>query len=167
MVPLKGMNIAIIGGGTFCRLLLRIMDSEELRDQMPAILGISDKNMQAKGIQYAVQKGIFTTSDYRDLLHLKDLQGILVLTRDKQFAEALRKEIPAGIRLIDYFEAVLLWNSLNVEQAKIKTWKGLLAPNGNSEKTVELFHQFSNRLEEILKQETRYSFKITDIVSGV
>ncbi|MFC1867033.1 PAS domain S-box protein [Thermodesulfobacteriota bacterium] len=160
MISLKGSNIAIIGGGNFCMVFLQIIASEHLIDQRPTVLGVADKNDDAEGIDYARQEGIFTTNDYRELFRLKDLDIILELTRDNLFAETLKKEIPPEIRLIDHFEAVFLWNSLQIEEAKIKIRKELPKHNGNIEKTTVLFDQFSNILGETIKKRTDYSLKI-------
>ena len=160
MISLKGSNIAIIGGGNFCRVFLQIMACEDLIDQMPNILGVADKNKQAEGIEYARQKGIFTTDDYREFFHFKDLHVILELTRDTLLAEGLKKEIPPGIKLIDHFEAAFLWISLQIEEAKIKTHRELQKHVNHPEKTRELFDQFSCHLEDIIKKRTEYSLRI-------
>ena len=160
MISLKGSNIAIIGGGNFCRVFLQIMACEDLIDQMPNILGVADKNKQAEGIEYARQKGIFTTDDYREFFHFKELHVILELTRDTLLAEGLKKEIPPGIKLIDHFEAAFLWISLQIEEAKIKTHRELQKHVNHPEKTRELFDQFSCHLEDIIKKRTEYSLRI-------
>ena len=75
-------NIAIIGGGEFCRQLLQLLFSDHFKDQRPSILGVADKNVQAEGLLYAEEMGIFTTSDYRDLYQLENLQILMGVTTD-------------------------------------------------------------------------------------
>ena len=60
-------NIAIVGGGNFCKQLLQLLFSEQFKDQHPSIIGVADKNDRAEGLLYAQKMGIFTTADYRDL----------------------------------------------------------------------------------------------------
>ncbi|MGD8258807.1 MAG: PAS domain-containing sensor histidine kinase, partial [Desulfobacterales bacterium] len=67
-------NIAIIGGGRFCKNILELFHSEHFKDSHPTILGVADVNNQAEGIVFARELGIATTNDYRDLFQLEDLQ---------------------------------------------------------------------------------------------
>ena len=114
MTSLKGLNIAIIGGGNFCKVFLQTINKETFTDQSPVILGVADKNMHAEGIEYARQKKIFTTNDYKEFFQLKDLNVILELTRDNLFSVRLKNEMPSGIRLIDHFESVFRRNWLQI-----------------------------------------------------
>ena len=68
-------NIAIVGGGRFCKNLLELFYSEPFEDQCPSILGVADKNDQAEGLLYASRNEIFITTDYRELLKLADLKA--------------------------------------------------------------------------------------------
>ena len=75
-------NIAIVGGGEFCKQLLQLLFSDYFKEQRPSILGVADKNVHAEGLLYAAEMGIFTTNDYRDLYNLEDLQVLMELTAD-------------------------------------------------------------------------------------
>jgi PAS domain S-box-containing protein len=160
MISVKGKNIAIVGGGRFCKNFLQIITSSDLQDQMPVVLGVADNNRDLEGIRYAEEKGIFTTKNYRDIFKLKGLEIILELTRNSLFSEALKKEIPRGVAFIDHFEAAFIWNSFRIEQEKVKTLKELSKHKGNHEKALELFHQYSDHLLEIIHKRTEYSLKI-------
>ena len=46
-------NIAIVGGGNFCKKLLQLLFSEPFDDSRPILLGVADINQQAKGWLYA------------------------------------------------------------------------------------------------------------------
>ena len=52
-------NIAIIGGGEFCKQLLQLLYSDHFKEQHPTILGVADKNLQAEGLLYAEEIGIY------------------------------------------------------------------------------------------------------------
>jgi len=45
---LLNSNIAIIGGGRFCKNLLELLFSEHFERQRPLILGVADKDDQAE-----------------------------------------------------------------------------------------------------------------------
>ena len=77
-------NIAIVGGGNFCKRLLQLLFSAHFDDCRPSILGVADINRQAEGWIYAKEKGIPTTEDYRELYALKDLQILMELIIPKQ-----------------------------------------------------------------------------------
>lgn len=160
MTFLKGLHIAIIGGGSFCRVFLQTINSEYFMDRSPVILGVADINVHAEGIVYAREKKIFTTTDYKKLFGLKNLDVVLELTRDNLFAARLKNEIPSGIRLIDHFEAVFLWNSLQIEKERIKISGQLETAAGNKEKTRELFDLFYRNISEMIEKRTDYSLEI-------
>ncbi|MBW2634394.1 MAG: hypothetical protein JRE14_09805 [Deltaproteobacteria bacterium] len=51
---LNNINIAIVGGGRFCKALLEaILDGFD-QDQSPVILGVADPNAYAVGRLYAI-----------------------------------------------------------------------------------------------------------------
>ena len=73
-------NIAIIGGGKFCKLLLQFLFDKNFLENSPTILGVADADDQAEGLRYAAQMGIFTTADYRDLFQMGNLQLLVEIT---------------------------------------------------------------------------------------
>lgn len=66
-------RIAIIGMGKGGAKLAMIFSE----DQNIQIIGVSNRNQEAPGIQWAKQQGIFTTPDYRELLSLPDLNIVI------------------------------------------------------------------------------------------
>ena len=46
-------NIAIIGGGRFCRLFLQYLFENKVMDRSPTILGVADIDRRAEGLLYA------------------------------------------------------------------------------------------------------------------
>ena len=63
ITSLIGSKLVIIGGGKFCRVFLRTIEMDNFIDQTPLILGVADKKFHAEGIEYAREKGIYTTDD--------------------------------------------------------------------------------------------------------
>jgi PAS domain S-box-containing protein len=102
---ISSSNIAIVGGGRKCKVLLELLLSQDTAHKTPAIKGVADKNIQAVGIRYAEAHGIFTTTDYRELFSLKDLDLVLELTNDDSLREILQSAKPPWVRLVDHHEA--------------------------------------------------------------
>ncbi|MBW2412747.1 MAG: PAS domain-containing sensor histidine kinase, partial [Deltaproteobacteria bacterium] len=59
-------NIAIVGGGKFCKLFLDSLYSDLFKDQDLKVIGVADVNGRAEGLQYAKRLGIFTTPDFTE-----------------------------------------------------------------------------------------------------
>ncbi len=145
-------NIAIVGGGRFCKNLLELLYSEHFEDQRPSILGVADKDDQAEGLLYASRKGIFTTSDYRELFELDNLQMIMELTADDKLGVIINMTKPCEVRLIDHVESRTIWTSLQVEAEKRKALKELARHKDNTRDINVLFEQFADRLGDVITQ---------------
>ncbi len=145
-------NIAIIGGGEFCRQLLQLLFSEYFEDQRPLILGVADKNVQAEGFLYAAKMGIFTTSDYRDLYQLENLQILMEITTDVKLGALINATKPEGVKFIDHVESRTIWTSLQVEKEKRKALKELRQNSYSGTNIDSLFEQFADRLAEVITE---------------
>ena len=145
-------NIAIVGGGNFCKNLLQLLFSEPFKDCHPTILGVADVDSEAEGLVLAKQMGILTTADYRQLYDLKDLQILMELTADVEFGNIINKEKPAGVELIDHVMARTVWSALQLEAEKKIALKELRI-NGFKETDVnQLFERFADRLAGVIKE---------------
>ena len=153
-------NVAIVGGGRFCKNLLELLYSESFEDQRPAILGVADKNDQAKGLLYAASMGIFTTSDYRELFKLDNLQIVMELTADDKLSVELNMTKPDKVRLIDHVESRTVWTSLQVEVEKRKALKVLSRHKDATHDINVLFGQFADRLGDVITQRSNRYFEI-------
>ena len=145
-------NIAIVGGGKFCKNLLELLYSEHFEDQRPLILGVADKDDQAEGLLYAGRKGIFTTSDYRELFELDNLQMIMELTADDKLGAIINKIKPDKVKLIDHVESRTIWTSLQVVAQKRKALKELGRHKDSTHEINVLFEQFADRLGDVITQ---------------
>ena len=115
---LNNINIAIVGGGRFCKALLEAVSEGKDTTLAPEILGVADVNPYAVGRLYAKKNGIFTTDDYKDLYALEDLHLIIELTKDLSVGEDIKRTKPAGIQFIDFFEARSLLDRLHIRNKK-------------------------------------------------
>ena len=145
-------NIAIVGGGNFCKKLLQLLFSEPFEDCHPTILGIADVDNQAEGRVLAKQMGIFTTADYRELYALKDLQVLMELTADVEFGGIINKEKPTGVELIDHVMARTVWSALQVEAEKRSALKELRRNNFKAAQIDRFFEKFAGRLADVIRE---------------
>jgi PAS domain S-box-containing protein len=145
-------NIAIVGGGEFCRQLLQLLYSDHFKEQRPSILGVADKNVEAEGLLYAAEIGIFTTGDYRDLYQLENLQILMGVTTDVKLGAIITATKPEGIKFIDHVESRTIWTSLQVEKEKRKALKELRQDKYSAENIDSLFEQFADRLADVITE---------------
>lgn len=149
-----GSNIAIVGGGKFCKLFLESLYSDLFKEQRPAVIGVADVNGLAEGLLYAKELGIFTTPDYNDLYQLENLQILIELTSDISIGDVIRKEKPDGVRLIDHVEARSLWGELQLEAEKRRTLNELQLKNYTVSAVESLIERFTDRLGAVIKKRT-------------
>ncbi len=145
-------NIAIVGGGEFCKQLLQLLFSDYFKEQRPSILGVADKNVHAEGLRYAAEMGIFTTNDYRDLFQLENLQMLMELTADVRLGVIINITKPSEVKFIDHVEARTIWTSLRVEVEKRKAFKVLRQNKYGAANIDNLFEQFADRLGEVVTE---------------
>jgi len=153
---IRESNIAIVGGGNVCKEILQIIFSEDFSDQRPKIIGVADIDDQAEGLRYARDMGIFTTSDYQQFYAYKNLDLIIELTKDDRLRETIKKTKPAKVRFIDHYEAMAVWDFLQIEEESIKIRKELQKNGGDREKIQKLFEQFSDHLTGIVSDRTAH-----------
>jgi PAS domain S-box-containing protein len=145
-------KIAIVGGGRFCKTFLETLFSEHFLEERPEIMGVTDVNLEAEGVVYARQLGIFTTDDYRNLYQIDGLQVIIELTRDINLASQIKKTKPAHIKVIEHVEARGLWTLIQIEAEKRRTLKELRQQPVAAEAIEPLFGQFGDNLAAVIKQ---------------
>jgi PAS domain S-box-containing protein len=160
-------NIAIIGGGRFCKVFLKYLFDKTFLDRSPNVLGVADINNQAEGLCYAREMGIFTTQDYRDLYRLPDLQILVELTDDATLWEIVNKTKPAGIKLIDHTEARGLWSSLQIEREKRNALREIKDITGITPEIEAMFEAFADRLLHVVKRRNiRYLEIEKELIEG-
>ncbi|NVM24766.1 MAG: PAS domain S-box protein [Desulfobacterales bacterium] len=153
---LENSNIAIVGGGRVCKAILEIILGENFVGQRLNIAGVADINDEAEGLVYARDKGIFTTLDYRDLYKNKKLNLIIELTGDNRVLEELKATKPAEVRLIDHFEAMSVWDFLQIEEERVRIKRDLGKHLRKPEKIESEFELFSQQLAKIVEERTRH-----------
>ncbi len=145
-------NIAMVGGGNFCKQLLQLLFSEQFKDQHLSIIGVADKNDRAEGLLYAQKMGIFTTADYRDLYELENLQILMELTGNVKLGVTLNMTKPLGVKFFDHVDSRTIWTSLRVETEKRKALKLLRQKKDSTADIHAFFEQFADRLGNVIIQ---------------
>ena len=98
----EGPNIAIIGGGTRCQDLLEMLAHDRFKHLKAKIVAVADIDPEAPGFLLAQEQGIYTTTDYRDLPHLDNLDLIIELTGKEGLLKDLIKNKPPQAQVLDY-----------------------------------------------------------------
>jgi PAS domain S-box-containing protein len=146
---LEDFKIAVIGGGSRCKLLLQAIFSEAAAENRPKILGVADRNLRAAGLLYAQEKGIFTTGDYRELFSIPELDLILELTPDDSLKEVIKEAKPPGVLVVDHYEARAILDVLQIRAKKNEVLQSLRSSRGDGPRIEALFEEFYSFVAEI------------------
>lgn len=80
------------------------------------VLGVADIDPNAEGIKSAREKGIYTTSDFKDLYELKGLDVIIELTGDPKVYSEIDQTKPKDVQVIGHVAARLFWDVVSDER---------------------------------------------------
>jgi len=152
---LRNSNIAVVGGGRVCKAILKIVLGKH-SPQKVNILGVADVNERAEGLVYARGKGIFTTLDYKDLYTIEGLDLIIEVTGDNKVLEEIKATKPAQAILIDHFEAMSVWDFLQIGEERERIKEELRKHRREPEEIEKQFDLFSRGLAKIVEERTRH-----------
>ena len=110
------LKLAIVGGGRACKFFLKLVSLGNLPYLQIDIIGVCDINPEAEGFCMAQQLGIYTTTDFKDLFKLKDLDGIIELTNNRDVLVELIQLRPARVGIVEHNIGRLLRNLFTVDQ---------------------------------------------------
>ena len=122
---LSCLNIALVGGGSGGRALIKFLETHRLRNLHLCIVGVADLSEDAPGVAYARKKGIYTTTDYRDFFSLADLHLLIEITGREDVLDELMRSKPKEVKVIDHLSARLFWDLIEVQEEKISCEKKL------------------------------------------
>jgi signal transduction histidine kinase len=151
-LPLKTLNIAIVGGGPGCLAILKLFEGTTLRQFKTRIVGVCDVRPDAVGLAYAREKAYLATADFRDLFKLHGLDMIIELTGSNKIRDAVLAGKPSHVQLMDHVSARLFWDVLQIEEEKLRIERRLahserLASVG--EMSAYIAHEIRNPLVAI------------------
>ena len=103
------MNIAVVGGGVRCRILLELIEKHIFAELNPSIVAVADIKNDAPGLDKAKKTGLFITNDYNEFFDMDDIDLIIELTGDNEvFFDILSKK-KKNVRAINHNTARLFW----------------------------------------------------------
>jgi PAS domain S-box-containing protein len=103
------MNIAVVGGGVRCHMLLEMIEKPVFAELSPKIIAVADMKADAPGLVRAKKRGLFITNDYNEFFDRDDIDLIIELTGDNEvFFDILSKK-KKSVRAINHYTARLLW----------------------------------------------------------
>ena len=150
------MNIAVVGGGTRCRLLLEMMEKNVFHELGPVMVAVADIRDDAPGLVKARERGLFVTNDYNEFFNRDDIDLIIELTGDSETFNDILLKKKKTVRAINYRTAQLFWDVSRYSGLQEKTKAEL-------EKTKTMYHVVINDLiqEDVMVIDLNY--RILDI----
>lgn len=116
-------RVAIIGGGKGGFSLIEIFH----KDPLVRILGIADVDGNAPALKLARSLRIRTTTDYRKLTRLKNLEALIDVTGNVKAERELRRLCPPGVAFIGGGTAKFMWQLIEAQiKSKGETERHLL-----------------------------------------
>ncbi len=132
------MNIAVVGGGLRCRILLELIEKHVFAELKSNIVAVADIKNDAPGLLKAKEKGLFITNDYNEFFDMHDIDLIIELTGDNEvFFDILSKK-KKSVRAINHHTARLFWE-VGVSSIRDQT-------NEELEKTKTMYRLVINEL---------------------
>ena len=117
------INIAVIGGGSYCKELLEktTMDYRE-KDVNARMSAVADPDPNSPGIVTAGKLGLIAVSDYHDLYKPEyDIHLFILLTPEEHVLEDILETKPPHIRVQSYHVFNIFWKAISVEERKLRS----------------------------------------------
>jgi signal transduction histidine kinase len=149
------MNIAVVGGGARCRILLELMEKHAFKELNPIIIAVADIKNNAPGFLKAKEMGLYTTNDYNDLFDLDNIELIIELTGDIEIFFDILSKKKKSTRAINHHTARLFWE-VGVSSIKEQT-------NEELEKTKTMYKLVLNDLIQDDVMVIDLNYRILDI----
>lgn len=146
-------RIAIIGAGRGGTALLEIFG----HDPLVKILKIADENPKAPGIKLARELGIPTTTDFKKLLTIKNLDTLIDVTGSPEVEQELKKRSPHSAAIIGGLEAKFMWQLI---EAKIKSKEELEKHLNEYQDLVRLY--LRDARHAVMEERTRIALDLHD-----
>ena len=137
------LNVAIVGGGRGCKAIMDMIFAEKLKELRMNLVGVADTKADAVGCRYAKKKGIYTTTDYRDLYKLDNLNMIIELTGSDKVADNISKTRPGHVRFMDNVTARLFWDIFQLEEERLSEREQTEKELRDTIKRTEIAHEQS------------------------
>ena len=150
------MNIAVVGGGTRCRVLMDSIEKHTFREISPKVVAVADPKDDAPGLVKAREKGLFVTNDYNDFFDRDDVDLIIELTGKQDVYEDILLKKKETVRAVNHKTATLFWEFTLASRIEQKATRKL-------QETRAIYNVLINELiqEDVIVMATNY--RILDI----
>jgi two-component system, NtrC family, sensor kinase len=107
------INIALIGGGSYCEEVLKMTTLAFLQDQVNSrIVAVADDEENAPGVRLARRLGLKIVPDYRELYdHACDIHLFILLNPDPHLLHRILETKPDRLRVLAYQAFDLFWKA--------------------------------------------------------
>ncbi len=122
------INIALVGGGSFCKEIIAKTALDYPKKVVNAsIVAVADPDFKSPGVMLAREKGLHTVRDYHELYQPEyDIHLIIILTPDKTIFEDILKNKPHNIRILSYHVFELFWKAISLERERTQEIETIL-----------------------------------------
>jgi len=150
------MKIAVVGGGSRCVRLIEVISQHHFQELKPQIVAVVDINPRAPGYLMAQTKGIFTTTNHKDLYARRDLDLIIELTDDSDIFQDILHHKDESVRVISSRTVQLFWeiSYLSLSHKKV------------TQELQETKATFKLIMDEMIQEDVmiiNYNYKIIEI----
>jgi two-component system NtrC family sensor kinase len=116
------MNIALVGGGDFCREILEKTTFEDKQEGVnAAIVAVADSDPKGPGMALAEKMNLLTFTDFHELYDVRyNIRLIIILTPEQLLFEDILKTRPPHIRLMAYDVFKVFWEAIVREEQKLR-----------------------------------------------
>jgi two-component system NtrC family sensor kinase len=116
------INIALVGGGDFCKEILEKTTAVYEQDEMVApILAVADPDPESPGRKLASELGLLTFNDYKQLYERRySIHLIIILTPAPEILDDILKTRPSRIRILSYQVFRIFWKAIGLEEQKLR-----------------------------------------------
>jgi PAS domain S-box-containing protein len=116
------INIALVGGGDFCREILEKTTAVYEQEEMYApILAVADPDPQSPGMVLADEYGLLTFQDCHQLYDRRyNINLIIILTPEEEIFDDILRTRPRRIRILSYQVFRIFWEAIGQEERKLR-----------------------------------------------
>jgi PAS domain S-box-containing protein len=116
------INIAVVGGGTYCEDFLEKTTKEYKQNEVNArISAVADPDPNAPGMQAAKRLGIRTLGDYHELYSPHyDIHLFIILTPEEYVLQDILATKPSRIRVQSFEVFEISWKAISIEENKLR-----------------------------------------------
>jgi PAS domain S-box-containing protein len=115
-------NIALVGGGDFCKEILEKTTSVYEQEEIYApILAVADPDPKSPGMVLADELGLLAFNDFRQLYDRRyNINLMIILTSEQQIFDEILRTRPPRIRILSYDVFRIFWKAIALEERKLR-----------------------------------------------